>query len=147
MTIREKLSADLKQAMMAKDETRMLAIRSMLTELKNERVKKMKDLVESDELAVLQRCAKMRKDSIEQFTGGGRMDLVEKEAAELKIIESYLPAQMSDADIEAIIQKVIKEAGAVGKRDMGKVMKSVMEQCKGRADGNKVKDIVNRLLA
>lgn len=146
MTMQEKLSADLKQAMMAKDEMRMLVLRSMITELKNERVKKMKDLVEGDELAVLQRCAKMRKDSIEQFTAGGRKDLADREAAELKMIESYLPSQMSDADIEAIVQKAIKDTGAVGKRDMGKVMKAVMEQCKGRADGNKVKEVVNRLL-
>jgi len=146
MTMQEKLSADLKQAMLAKDETRMLTLRGMMTELKNERVKKMKDLVESDELVVLQRCAKMRKDSIEQFTSASRADLVEKETAELKIIESYLPAQMSDADIEAAARKAIKDTGAVGKRDMGKVMKAVMEQCKGRADGNKVKEIVNRLL-
>lgn len=146
MTMQEKLSADLKQAMMAKDEPRMLTLRSMLTELKNERVKRMKDLLEGDELAVLQRCAKMRKDSIEQFTNGGRMDLAENETAELKIIESYLPAQMSDADVEAIVQNAINETGAVGKRDMGKVMKAVMEQCKGRADGNKVKEIVNRML-
>lgn len=142
----EKISADLKDAMKAKDETRMLALRSMLTELKNERVKKMKDLNEGEILAVLQRCAKQRKDSIEQYGAGGRADLVEKETAELKIIESYLPQQMSGEEVEALVAKTIEEVGAVGKRDMGKVMKAVMEKCKGQVDGAKVKDVVNRLL-
>lgn len=142
----EKISADLKEAMKAKDETRMLALRSMLTELKNERVRKMKDLNEGEILGVLQRCAKQRKDSIEQYGAGGRTDLVEQETAELKIIESYLPQQMSDKEIEALVAKTIEEVGAVGKRDTGKVMKAVMEKCKGRADGAKVKDVVNNLL-
>jgi hypothetical protein len=147
MKMQEKMSAELKQAMIAKDETRMLVLRGILTELKNERVKKMKDLTEGDELAVLQHTAKMRKDSIEQFTAGGRMDLADNEAAELKIIESYLPAQMSEGDIEEIVRNAIKDTGAAGQRDMGKVMKHVMEQCRGRADGNKVKEIVTRLLS
>lgn len=144
--MKEKLSADLKDAMIARNETLTLVLRSLIAELKNERVKKMKDLTEGDELAVIQRCAKMRKDSIEQFKAGGRMDLAEKEMAELKIIESYLPAQMSDDEVEAAVKKAIADTGAIGKKDMGKVMKAAMEACKGRADGNKVKDIVTRLL-
>ncbi|RKY29524.1 MAG: GatB/YqeY domain-containing protein [Planctomycetota bacterium] len=142
----DRLSADLKEAMKARDETRMLVLRSMLTELKNERVKKMKDLGEDEALAVLQRCAKQRKDSIEQYKAGGRRDLVEKEAAELKIIETYLPEQMSDEEVEALVKKTIEEVGAIGRRDMGRVMKPVMEKCRGRVDGAKVRDIVNKHL-
>ncbi len=142
----DKLSANLKEAMKAKDETRMLVLRGILTELKNERVKKMKDLSEGEVLNVLQRCAKQRKDAIEQYESGGRGDLAEREAEELKIVESYLPEQMSDEDIEALVLKTIEEIGAVGKRDTGKVMKAIMAECRGRVDGGKVRDVVSKHL-
>ncbi len=142
----DKLSADLKEAMKARDETRMLVLRGILTELKNERVKKMKDLSEGEVLNVLQRCAKQRKDAIEQYESGGRGDLAEREAEELKIVESYLPEQMNDEDIEALVLKTIEEIGAIGKRDMGKVMKAIMEEYRGRIDGGKVRDVVSKHL-
>lgn len=142
----DKLSADLKEAMKARDETRMLVLRGILTELKNERVKKMKDLSEGEVLNVLQRCAKQRKDAIEQYESGGRGDLAEREAEELKIVESYLPEQMSDEDTEALVLKTIEEIGAIGKRDTGKVMKAIMEEYKGRVDGAKVRDVVSKHL-
>ncbi len=142
----DKLSANLKEAMKAKDETRMLVLRGILTELKNERVKKMKDLSEGEVLNVLQRCAKQRKDAIEQYESGGRGDLAEREAEELKIVESYLPEQMSDEDIEALVLKTIEEIGAIGKRDTGNVMKAIMEEYRGRVDGGKVRDVVSKHL-
>ncbi len=142
----DKLSADLKEAMKARDETRMLVLRGILTELKNERVKKMKDLSEGEVLNVLQRCAKQRKDAIEQYESGGRGDLAEIEAEELKIVESYLPEQMSDEDIEALVLKTIEEIGAIGKRDTGKVMKAIMAEYRGRIDGAKVRDVVSKHL-
>ena len=142
----DKLSADLKEAMKAKDETRMLVLRGILTELKNERVKKMKDLSEGEVLNVLQRCAKQRKDAIEQYESGGRGDLAEKEAEELKIVESYLPEQMSDEDIETLVLKTIEKIGAIGKRDTGKVMKAIMAEYRGRIDGGKVRAVVSKHL-
>lgn len=142
----DKLSADLKEAMKARDETRMLVLRGILTELKNERVKKMKDLSEGEVLNVLQRCAKQRKDAIEQYESGGRGDLAEREAEELKIVESYLPEQMSDEDTEALVLKTIEEIGAIGKRDTGKVMKAIMAEYRGKIDGAKVRDVVSKHL-
>jgi len=142
----DKLSADLKEAMKARDETRMLVLRGILTELKNERVKKMKDLSEGEVLNVLQRCAKQRKDAIEQYESGGRGDLAEREAEELKIVESYLPEQMSDEDTEALVLKTIEEIGAIDKRNTGKVMKAIMEEYRGRIDGGKVRDVVSKHL-
>ncbi len=142
----DKLSADLKEAMKARDETRMLVLRGILTELKNERVKKMKDLSEGEVLNVLQRCAKQRKDAIEQYESGGRGDLAEREAEELKIVESYLPEQMSDEDTEALVLKTIEEIGAIGKRDTGKVMKAIMSEYRGKIDGAKVRDVVSKHL-
>jgi uncharacterized protein len=91
--------------------------------------------------------AKQRRDSIDQFTNAGRSELADKEAQELTILEEYLPAQLSDADIEAAVDEAIAQTGATGPRDMGKVMGPVMQKLKGQADGNKVQAIVKAKLS
>src|SRR4030042_1323437 len=103
---------------------------------------------ESEVMQIISALVKQRKDSIEQFAKGGRTDLVEKEEAELKVVQEFLPAQMSDEEVEALIKKAIAETGAVSIKDMGKVMKILMPELTGRADGKtageKVKEILSR---
>ena len=142
----EKLSADLKAAMKAGEKVKMLTIRSLLTELKKERVNKAADLDEAETTAVLKRCAKMRRDSAEQYRGGNREDLAAQEEAELAVIESYLPRQMSDAEIERAVAAIVAETGAAGKGDFGKVMKALMSRHGGEIDGGKARAIITRSL-
>jgi uncharacterized protein YqeY len=104
------------------------------------------DLNDAAVLEVLQKQAKMRHDSIEAFRKGDRPELAAKEEQELVIIQSYLPAQMSDADLRAIVERVVAESGATGPRDMGKVMPKVLAETKDRADGKKVSGLVAALL-
>ena len=104
------------------------------------------DLDDAAVLEVLQKQAKMRRDSIDAFRKGDRAELAAKEEQELGIIQSYLPAQMSDADLRAIVQRVVAETGAAGPRDMGKVMPKVLAETKDRADGKKVAGLVAAML-
>ncbi len=142
----DKLNADLKTAMKAGERDRVLTIRGLLAELKNEKVKKNEDLEESEIIMVMKRCAKMRRDAIEQYGKGGRDDLVTKEERELEIINSYLPEELGEAQVEEIARKAIEEVGAAGRQDFGKVMKAIMSQYRGRIDGNLAREIINRLL-
>ncbi|MEJ5263479.1 MAG: GatB/YqeY domain-containing protein, partial [Ignavibacterium sp.] len=100
-----------------------------------------------DEIKLLTGAAKKRKDSIEQFRNAGRMDLVENEEAELKVLEEYLPKQLSEDEIKTEVQKIIAEVGAKGKEDFSKVMPAAMKALKGKADGNLVRKIVESLLS
>ena len=104
------------------------------------------DLDDAATLEVLQKQAKMRRDSIDAFTKGDRPELAAKEAQELALIQTYLPAQLSDAEVRAIVAAVVAETGAAGPRDMGKVMPKVLAQTKDRADGKKVAGLVSALL-
>ena len=142
----DRLNADLKAAMKAGEKDKVLTIRGILTELKNEKVKKNKDLEEPEIIVVMKRCAKMRRDSIEQYEKGGRDDLVTKEKRELDIINSYLPEEMGEAEVEEIVRKAIDEVGAAGKQDFGKVMKAIMSQHRDRIDGSLAREVINRLL-
>jgi len=142
----DRLNADLKAAMKAGERDKVLTIRGILTELKNEKVKKNKDLEEAEIIVVMKRCAKMRRDSIEQYEKGGRDDLVTNEKRELEIINTYLPEEMGEAEVEEIVRKAIDEVGAAGKQDFGKVMKAIMSQHRDRIDGNLAREVINRLL-
>jgi len=104
------------------------------------------ELTEEQEIEALSQIAKQRRDSIEQYTNAKREDLAEKEAAELAIIETFLPAQMSDEEVESEIEQIIAQVGATSAKDMGKVMGPVMQQLKGKADGKKVQSIVKAKL-
>ena len=142
----EKLSADLKAAIKAGEKVKMLTIRGLMTELKKERVSKNEDLDEAEVTAVLKRSAKMRRESAAQYRNGSRDDLAAQEEAELAVIETYLPRQMSDEEIERAVSAIVEETGAAGKGDFGKVMKALMSRHGGEVDGGKAKAIITNLL-
>lgn len=146
MGLLERLNQDLKEAMRAGDERRKLAIRAVKTAIRNAEVEKMAPLDEDEILAVIAREAKKRRDAIEEFRRGGREDLVADEEAELAVLESYLPRQLTAEEIEAHAREVIAELQAAGQPDMGSVMRRMMADLKGRADGRLVNQIVRRLL-
>jgi uncharacterized protein YqeY len=146
VTLAEKIRADLTVAMKARDAERVSTLRMVQAALKNEQIEKGHELADEEVQAVLRRAVKQRQDSIEQFTKGGRQDLADKEAAELKLLDIYLPKQMGDEEIEAVVRDVITAVGATSKKDSGKVMKEVMARYKGVIDGKKVQEVVGRLL-
>jgi hypothetical protein len=135
MNFSEKTIQEMAAAAKAQDKLRLSALRMIKASLHNREIDLRRDLNEGEFMQLLTAMAKQRKDSIEQFEKGGRMDLVEKERSELKIIQEFLPEQMSEAEIDAEIDQVIAEAGAVSAKDMGKVMKLLMPRLAGRADG------------
>ncbi|MEL4896456.1 GatB/YqeY domain-containing protein [Crocosphaera sp. Alani8] len=149
-TLKERISNDIKLAMKAKDKIRLETIRSIkkvILEKETEvRPKGQDQLTPEQELDLLAQQAKQRRDSIEQYRQGGRDDLADKEAQELAIIETYLPAQLSAEEVEAIIDKIIESVGASSPKDMGKVMGPAMKELKGKADGKQVQEIVKAKL-
>lgn len=151
MSLKDQISTDIKTAMKAKDKLRLETVRSIkkviIEEESTARGKGQTELTEEQELAILTRLAKQRKDAIAQYNDANRADLADQEAAELAIIEEYLPAQMSDAEIEAVIDDLIAKTGAASAKDMGKVMGPAMKDLKGRADGAKVQAMVKAKLA
>ena len=147
MDFNVKINEEMVSAAKAKDKIRLSAIRMLKTALHNKEIDVLRPLNETETMQILSMLVKQRKDSIEQFAKGGRADLVEKEEAELKVIQSFMPAQMSEADVEDLIKKAIAEVGAVFVKDMGKVMKVLMPQITGKADGKMVGEKVKALLS
>lgn len=137
--------------MLAKDSVRLLVVRGLVTAATNDLVakgKKPTDELSPEEVqAIVARAVKQRKDSIEQFTNGGRADLAETEKAELSILEAMLPPQMSDEEIEAAVKAKMAEVGPVDKAKAGQFVGQMMKDLKGKADGNAVKAVIDRLLA
>lgn len=148
MEIREKLSADLKAAMIAKDSVKLGAIRFLQAAIKNREIDMRPNPITAEEvMAVIKRLAKQRKESIEQFTAGGRQDLADQEKAELAVLEAYLPAQMSREQIEVVVTEVIAALGAKTVKDMGSVMKEVVARTAGTADNKTVSEVIKAKLA
>lgn len=151
MSLKDRISDDIKTAMKARDKIRLETVRSVkkvIIEKESEMRPKGQDaLTPEQEVEVVTQLAKQRKDSIEQYTNAGRDDLAEKEAQELTILQEYLPEQLSDDEVEAVIDQLIAKTGASGPRDMGKVMGPAMKQMKGKADGGKVQALVKAKLA
>lgn len=153
MIISEKIRAELKEAMIAKDTTKMMTLRGLLSGFTNELVavgKKPQDTITDDEaLAVIKRAVKQRRDAILQFTNGGRTDLADSEKAELAILEIYLPAQMSREEIQKIIEAKKAELGidTTDKTKAGILMSTCMKELKGKADGGDVKAVVDAMFA
>jgi len=147
MDINKKINEEMVSAAKAKDKIRLSAVRMIKTALHNKEIELMRSLNETEIMQLLSVMVKQRKDSIEQFAKGGRTDLVEKEEAELKVVQEFLPAQMSDEEVENLIKKAIAEAGAVSAKDMGKVMKILMPQITGKADGKAAGEKVKALLS
>jgi len=146
MPIKDTLSADLKEAMKAKDAVKVSTIRMVMSAVKNKEIDAGKPLDDEAMVGVLSTAAKQRREAIEQFRKGGREDLAEKEAAELGIIESYLPEQMSAEDVEVAVKKAISDTGASSAKDMGRVMKELMPVLKGKADGKLINELVKKHL-
>ncbi|MGE5540971.1 MAG: GatB/YqeY domain-containing protein [Bacillota bacterium] len=151
MTIHETIKATIPVAMKAKDEVKLRTYRSLSAAMTNEVVAKKRkpdELLTDDEaLAVIKRAVNQRKDSIEQYTNAGRLDLAMPEQEELAFIEELLPPQMSREDIESIARAKMAELGVTDKKDMGRFMGAVMQEVKGRADGGDVKAVVESLFA
>lgn len=146
MGLKEQLQQDIKQAMKEKDTVKLSTLRLLMAEIKNKEIDAGKELEESDILSLIQKAAKQRKESIEQYKKGGRDELAAKEEQELRLLESYLPQQLSREELAAIIKEAIAKCGATSPKEMGKVMKEVMPAVKGRADGKEVNALVRTLL-
>lgn len=147
MSILQRLTEDMKQAMKAQDKLRLSTIRMLIAQLKNARIDSGEDLMPDEEIQVLMNATKKRKEAIEAYQAGNRQDLLEKEQQELEIIQQYLPAQMSDEEIDEKIDEIIESTGASSLKDLGKVMSEAMKVLKGRADGKKVQQLVKAKLA
>jgi uncharacterized protein len=146
MGFKEKVNQEMIRAAKEKAGLRLSTLRMLKSGLHNREIDLKRELNEAEFLQLLSSMVKQRRDSIEQFEKGGRLDLVEKEKAELKVIEEFLPSQLSEADLDAAITEAIREVGATGIRDMGKVMKVLMPKVTGRADGKVVGDKVKARL-
>jgi len=140
------LNAALKEALKSRDDIRVSVIRMIKASLKNREIEKMSSLTDDEILSVLSTLAKQRRESIEQFAAAGRTDLAEKETKELEIVQSYLPKQLSQQELDSIIRAAISESGASSLNDLGKVMKVLMPRVKGIADGKAVNQRVKELL-
>lgn len=149
MTLVEKINADLKAAMLAKDEVGLRGIRAIKAAILMAQTETgaSKDLMPEKEIAILQKLVKQRKDSITIFEQQNRTDLADKEKEEVAVIEKYLPAQMSEDEIEAMVKEIITSTGAAGMKDMGKVMGAASKSMAGKADGTLISQIVKKLLA
>ncbi|HXI83800.1 MAG TPA: GatB/YqeY domain-containing protein [Verrucomicrobiae bacterium] len=144
----DKIAADMKDAMRAKDAIRLSTLRLLKSAVEYHKIeKKQEQLTDADVAAVIKKQIKQRQDSIEGFEKGGRADLVEKEKAELVVLKSYLPEELSQAQVEEVVKATIAELGASTKTEMGKVMKAVQVKLAGRADNRLVSQIVSANLA
>ncbi len=147
MGLKERIMADMKEAMKAKDTVRLSTLRLLLSEIKNKEIDKRGELTDDEILAVIQKAVKQRRESIQQYKDGGREDLAEKEQKELEVLEAYLPQPLSEEELISLIDEVIKEVGATSMRDMGKVMREIMPKVRGRADGKLVNELVKKRLS
>lgn len=145
MTTLERIDADLKEAMKAKNEATLSALRLVRSALKNKQIDVQHDLSEDDVVAVIRTMAKQYRDALADFAASGRQDLVDKQTEEIVLLERYLPAAMPEAELQTICERIIKEQNATVK-DMGKIMGLVMKEVNGRADGTTVRNIVQKLL-
>jgi uncharacterized protein YqeY len=147
MTLMERISQDMTAAMKAKDQARLSPLRMAKAALMNREIEKGRALEQSEAEQVIASLIKQRRDSIEQFTKGGRDDLVARETAEIATLEAYLPPALPAAELEAVVEAAVAETGASSQKDLGRVMKTVMAKLAGRTvDGRIVNEIVRRRL-
>ncbi len=147
MGLKEKIDADTKEALKAGAKDKVSALRMLSAALKNKQIDKRRPLTDEEVIETVHSLIKQRKDSIEQFAKGGRQDLVDKETTELRILEAYLPPQLTREEIEAKVREAVAQTGARGAKDMGKVMKALMPMVAGRADGKLVSELVKQALS
>lgn len=147
MKLRDKISEDLMAAMKAKEADRLSVLRMMKAAVRNKEIDTRQELDDAQAVQVFLSMVKQRKDSIEQFGKGGRLDLVDKETAEIKVIEEYLPSPVTEEEVASAVDAIIAETGASSVKDMGKVMKACMARFAGRpVDGGKVSELVKSKL-
>ena len=146
LSLSEQIMSDMKEAMKARDKVRLNTVRMIKSALMNEKIKAGHDLTAEEELTVLSREKKQREESIEEFTKANRKDLADETKQELAIVESYLPKQMTQEELNQAVLSAIAEANAQGKSDFGKVMKILMPKIKGKADGKAASDVVRKQL-
>ena len=142
----EKIRAELTAAMKARDAERLSTLRMLQSAFKYQQIEVGHELSDEEAMTVIRKAVKQRQDSIEQYTKGNRPELAAKEQSEMELLKTWLPADLTDAEIEAGIREIVASTGAQSKKDMGKVMKEATAQFKGRADGKKIQEIVSRLL-
>ena len=147
MSLKEQITEDMKTAMRAKDAPRLLTIRGLLAACKQREVDERIELDDAAVTAIIDKLVKQRKDSIAQFTAGGRPDLVDKESAELRVLEAYLPQRLSAQDIATQVAALVGQLGASGPGDMGRVMAAAKTQLAGKADMGLVSAAVKKALA
>ena len=148
MSLSEQIQKDIVTAMKSKDEMRLSVLRMVKAALQLKEVEKLRKLDDAESIQLLQTLAKQRKESIEQFTKGGRQDLVDKETSELKILESYLPAGASEAEMDSAIAQAIAATGATSMKQMGAVVKAAKDALTGKAvDGKALSDLVRARLS
>ena len=147
MTLREKISEDMKTAMKARETEKLGAIRLLQAALKQKEVDERVVLSDDMVLAIIEKMLKQRKDSIEQYTAGNRFDLVDKEKFEVEVLSAYMPTQLTEAEVAEILNGVIAETGATSAKDMGKVMNALRPKVAGRADMAKLSAIIKSRLA
>lgn len=146
MTTRERIDADTVTAAKAKDAAKLSTLRMLKAAVKNAEIDKMSALEEADVAAVVSKELKKLKDGLESFVAGKRDDLAGQARAEIAVLEGFLPAQLSDDELQSLVERKIAETSAVGPRDFGKVMGAVMKEAQGKADGEKVTRMVKSLL-
>jgi hypothetical protein len=147
MGLQQDVNAAIAEAMKARNQARLDPLRMLKTALTNKQIEKGRGLDDAESLQVVASLVKQRRDSIEQFTKGGRIDLADKEAHEIQILETYLPPPMDAAELEAVVQSTLAETGAASQKDIGRVMKAVMARIAGRGvDGKAVNELVRRKL-
>ncbi|HEX2835681.1 MAG TPA: GatB/YqeY domain-containing protein [Thermoanaerobaculia bacterium] len=145
-TLAEKVREDMTAAMKAQEKERLSVLRMLQTALKNEQINVGHPLSDEETLTVIRKAVKQRQDSIEQYTNAGRAELADKEQSEMELLKTYLPADLSEEEIEAGLREIIASTGAQSKKDMGKVMKEATARFKGRVEGKKIQELVQRYL-
>jgi uncharacterized protein len=146
MTLKDRIVEDMKEAMRSKAASRLLTIRGLLAALKQREVDERITLTDVDVIAIIDKLVKQRKDSITQFTAGQRLDLAQKEAEELVVLEGYLPERLSPEAVAAEVSQIVKDLGAQGQADMGKVMAAAKKQLSGKAGMDVVSAAVKQSL-
>ena len=142
----EQIRADLTESMKARSAERTSVLRMLQSALKYEQINVGHELSDEEALAIIRKGMKQRQDSVEQYTKGNRPELAAKETSEMEILKTYLPPELTDAELESGLREIVASTGAQSKKDMGKVMKEATARYKGRADGKKIQEMVSRLL-
>ena len=144
--LKARVTEMMKSAMKSQDKDTVMFSRNLIAAVRKKEIDDRKDLTDPEFIKICATLIKQRQDSIEQFKKGGRQDLVDKEEAELKFLQQFQPAQLSDGELLKIVESGIAESGAAGPKDMGKVMKVILPKLQGRADGKRVSDLVKEKL-